>query len=262
VFLAAYVAYCSAAIIGMSGVMSLFFCGVMLANYNHYNLSEEGQQVVRGFLKVLALGASTCVFLYLGIITAMSLYSNTGYVWNLPLVFYTSLLCVLARGVLWLLISPLVNLGRRETLTWPMQLLCWFAGLRGAMAFALSLKLEGPNAPLLITTTLGVCLISTVFCGVLASRLVACLQLKGLSHEDLLSIDERLSMSLASREGANLHVTRRRLPEELNVAWHKFNESVMKPLFGGRARSERAPMVDDGASDHPSVRTSYGFVAR
>eukprot|EP00639_Heterosigma_akashiwo_P037293 CAMPEP_0194713292 /NCGR_PEP_ID=MMETSP0296-20130528/5195_1 /TAXON_ID=39354 /ORGANISM="Heterosigma akashiwo, Strain CCMP2393" /LENGTH=89 /DNA_ID=CAMNT_0039611999 /DNA_START=502 /DNA_END=767 /DNA_ORIENTATION=- len=41
----------------------------------------------------------------------------------------------------------------------------WFAGLRGAIAYALAANMPGPHAELYTTTTLSVVIFTTVVCG-------------------------------------------------------------------------------------------------
>lgn len=42
-FLFAYASYGMGEAIGLSGIMALFFCGIVLSHYNWYNLSRESQ---------------------------------------------------------------------------------------------------------------------------------------------------------------------------------------------------------------------------
>ena len=48
----------------------------------------------------------------------------------------------------------------------------WFAGLRGAIAFALSQSMPGPNKDVYASTTLMVVLITTLVCGSLTEPLL------------------------------------------------------------------------------------------
>jgi solute carrier family 9 (sodium/hydrogen exchanger), member 8 len=81
--------------------------------------------------------------------------------------------------------SAIVNLRRKRRITMPMQIVMWFAGLRGphglffglcivtdvvhvttgAVSFALALSMESPNRAVIITTTLTVVFFTTIVCG-------------------------------------------------------------------------------------------------
>ena len=73
--------------------------------------------------------------------------------------------------------SALANLGRRRKISRNMQILMSFAGLRGAIAFALSLNVDGPNRSLIITTTQSIVIFTTLVCGGLTHPLLGALRL-------------------------------------------------------------------------------------
>ena len=57
------------------------------------------------------------------------------------------------------------NLVRKQKIPWKMQVVIWFAGLRGAIAFALSQNMPGPHKDVYETTTLSIVIFTTVVCG-------------------------------------------------------------------------------------------------
>lgn len=65
-FLFAYGSYALAEAVELSGIMALFFCGIVLAHYNSYNLSETAQVGAEVIFQSLAHVAETFVFLYMG----------------------------------------------------------------------------------------------------------------------------------------------------------------------------------------------------
>ncbi|KAJ0398512.1 hypothetical protein P43SY_004091 [Pythium insidiosum] len=65
-FLYAYGSYALAEVMKLSGIMSLFFCGITMAHYNSYNLSKESQVTAEHIFKSFALTAEFFVFLYMG----------------------------------------------------------------------------------------------------------------------------------------------------------------------------------------------------
>jgi NhaP-type Na+/H+ or K+/H+ antiporter len=89
VALTAYISYFLAEIFSLSGIMSLFFCGVCLAHYNFYNCSVESQDASHLMFKSLAQLCETFVFAFLGITTGISISSSSGVSWDVGLVFLT-----------------------------------------------------------------------------------------------------------------------------------------------------------------------------
>eukprot|EP00968_Pinguiococcus_pyrenoidosus_P017268 scaffold1704_cov246-Pinguiococcus_pyrenoidosus.AAC.8 len=62
-----------------------------------------------------------------------------------------------------------------------MQIVIWFAGLRGAIAFALAQNIPGEHTDLYTTTTLAIVLFTTVVCGGLTEPLLGKMGMK-LQH--------------------------------------------------------------------------------
>ena len=65
-FLFAYGSYSFSEAIELSGIMSLFFCGIILSHYNSYNLSSTSQITAKNIFKSLAVLSEYFVFLYIG----------------------------------------------------------------------------------------------------------------------------------------------------------------------------------------------------
>lgn len=95
-------------------------------------------------------------------------------------------------------LSFLANLGRKKSkkITWRMQIMLVFAGLRGAIAFALALNFRGSSRNVIVTSTLAVVLFSTFVLGSLTAPMVKFLKLQKSPSESettvpLLSLDEK-----------------------------------------------------------------------
>ncbi len=65
-----------------------------------------------------------------------------------------------------------------------MQIVMWFAGLRGAVSFALSLSVSTENRPYIVTTTLTVVVVTTFILGGFTEKLLTCLGLSGAPSID------------------------------------------------------------------------------
>lgn len=66
VLLSAYIAYAMADIMGLSGIMALFFCGVCNSHYGYYNTSEPSKISSKYAFETLAFMAEVFTFAYLG----------------------------------------------------------------------------------------------------------------------------------------------------------------------------------------------------
>eukprot|EP00944_MAST-04C_sp_MAST-4C-sp1_P002505 g2505.t1 len=160
--LTAFGSYALSEAINMSGIMALFFTGITLSHYNFYNLSESSQISSTYVFEAVASFSETIVFAYLG----TTIFSDV-HRWNIWMILFSILACAIARAANTFPLSALVNLKRKVKISRNMQIVIWFAGLRGAVAFALALTLDGTtkNAQYMITTTLCIVLFTTFICG-------------------------------------------------------------------------------------------------
>jgi NhaP-type Na+/H+ or K+/H+ antiporter len=83
------ISYFLAEVAGLSGIMSLFFCGICLAHYNFYNITVESQDASLLMFKSLAQLCETFVFAFLGITTGISISSQSNLQWHAGLIFLT-----------------------------------------------------------------------------------------------------------------------------------------------------------------------------
>lgn len=194
----AYGSYSVAEIIGMSGIVSVFFCGIVMGQYSWYNVSQVCQISVFNSITAFRKLAEIFVYAYVGITMGISFdKSSKWYCWNTQLVFFTLLLCLIARAIIIFPFSFLVNCRRSRKITFSMQLLLWFAGLRGAIAFALALNVgkDVAGRGVIVTTTTFIVFFTTIFCGGLTELILTTLDLKvkqriRLSDRELIDIDD------------------------------------------------------------------------
>jgi len=168
-FLFAYGSYSFSEALGLSGIMALFFCGIVLSHYNSYNLSPTSQITAHNIFKSLAVLSEFFVFLYIG----MGLFTGRYTQINIPFFILCTIFCLIARVFNIFPLSWLANYGRKVSIPWKMQFVMWFAGLRGAIAFALSQNLPGEHRDVYISTTLGIVIFTTIVCGGLTEPMLA-----------------------------------------------------------------------------------------
>jgi sodium/hydrogen exchanger 3 len=149
----AYSSYLIADGVQLSGIVSVLFCGIVMAHYTYNNLSELSKELSANLLSVFAMLTETLVFVYLG----LALFTSES---NIDIVFIVAGIIVIsiARAANIYPLTFLVNLSRpRERwITQKYQFFMWFAGLRGAIAFVLSLDVPTPNGPYMNTTTIAI----------------------------------------------------------------------------------------------------------
>ncbi|XP_055891267.1 sodium/hydrogen exchanger 8-like [Biomphalaria glabrata] len=157
-----YLPYALAEGIHLSGIMAILFCGIVMSHYTHLNLSPVSQITVQQTFRSIAFIAETCVFAYLGLaIFSFKVQVKPAFtIWSIVLI-------LVGRALNIFPLSFLVNFFREHKITRKNQFIMWFSGLRGAVAFALSLhmELEEEKHYIVVTTTLIMVLFTIVFLG-------------------------------------------------------------------------------------------------
>lgn len=155
-----YLPYGLAEGIHLSGIMAILFCGIVMSHYTHLNLSPVTQITVQQTFRTVAFIAETCVFAYLGM-ALFSFHLNV----KPSFVIWSIVLCLGGRAINIFPLCFLVNFFREHKITRNMQFIMWFSGLRGAIAFALSLHMEfsAEKRYILVTTTL-IIVLFTIMC--------------------------------------------------------------------------------------------------
>ncbi|XP_002738222.1 sodium/hydrogen exchanger 8-like, partial [Saccoglossus kowalevskii] len=158
-----YLPYGLAEGIELSGIMAILFCGIVMSHYTHHNLSPVTQITVQQTFRTAAFIAETCIFAYLGlaIFSFKHEFKAAFVIWSIVLVLF-------GRATNIYPLSLIVNRFREHKITRKMQSIMWFSGLRGAIAFALSLHLKFANPEtrhVLVTTTLIIVLFTILILG-------------------------------------------------------------------------------------------------
>lgn len=157
-----YSPYVFAEAIHLSGIMAILFAGILMSHYTHFNLSPVTRITVQQIFRTLSFIAETSVFAYLGL--AIFSFKHS---FKPSLVISSIIMCLLGRACNIFPLSILLNYFREHKITKKMQFIMWFSGLRGAIAFALSLNLPIDNETrhVIITSTLILVLFTTLVLG-------------------------------------------------------------------------------------------------
>lgn len=282
----AYSCYAVAELLHMSGIMALFVCGVMMAHYAWYNVSSITRTTSRHTFHSFAHMAESFLFVYFGISSFFATQSKFNYEWSFSLIFWSVVLCVIGRALNIFPLSALANLGRHKKISFKMQIVMWFAGLRGAISFALALGMESPipGAARFITTTMVIVVITTLGLGGSSTWLLGRMGMLGIEdveegpdptrpaqgaafvfagadgtdmanaeHPRFTYVNQAgerpRTLSTITREGAGTAEAREtNCLKRLNFhrIWTRFDAAYMQPWFGGR----HAPRMVDYSAGH------------
>eukprot|EP00397_Hematodinium_sp_SG-2012_P038841 GEMP01042317.1.p1 GENE.GEMP01042317.1~~GEMP01042317.1.p1 ORF type:complete len:579 (+),score=85.57 GEMP01042317.1:90-1826(+) len=252
-FFVAYLSYAFAQYLDFSGISSVFFCGLVLSKYNWYNLSETARTSSKVSFRTLSIICESLVFCYLGVFATFSI-ATTPYHWNIPLIIASLFLIGLGRALHIFPLTKMLNCMRVETIPMDSQVMMWFSGLRGAVAFALALRLPSigcTHAGNFVTTTIAIVGITTL---VLGSALETIARRLGLIDNpaknnlepmigydtDLAAYDPDgsargvgLTLSASQSLSSSLLTRSRVFPRGLSQRFASWDKRVLQQFFGG-----------------------------
>ena len=179
IFCFGYVAYITAELQHLSGIITLLTSGVVMAQYAWFNLSPQGKQssvVIFQFLGFLAEGF---VFAYLG----LTFFAYRTMPWSYDLIILELCVILIGRGMGTFGLIGLMKCCKYEK-NHPSPISCkelcfiYYAGLiRGAIAFGLVLRInpDFANRSVIVTTCLSLVVFTTIFFGSTVGLLGKCL---------------------------------------------------------------------------------------
>uniref|UniRef100_A0A8C2GVW6 Sodium/hydrogen exchanger n=1 Tax=Cyprinus carpio TaxID=7962 RepID=A0A8C2GVW6_CYPCA len=161
-FLMSWSTFLLAEACGFTGVVAVLFCGITQAHYTYNNLSEESTKRTKQLFEVLHFLAENFIFSYMG----LALFTFQKHVFSPIFIFGAFIAIFIGRALNIYPLSFLINLGRRHKIRGNFQHMMMFAGLRGAMAFALAIRDTATYArQMMFTTTLLIVFFTVWVCG-------------------------------------------------------------------------------------------------
>ncbi|KAK4224756.1 Endosomal/prevacuolar sodium/hydrogen exchanger [Podospora fimiseda] len=191
VVLIAYSTYFFSQAIGMSGIVSLLFCGITLKHYAYFNMSRRTQLTTKYLFQVLSHLSENFIFIYLG----LALFTEKNLVFQ-PLLIIVTVIAVcaarwlavfpLSRGINWFLRYRARRAGNVEAdeLPYSYQAMLFWAGLRGAVGVALSALFTAKETQALQATVLVVVVLTVIIFGGTTARMLEILGIRtGVTDE-------------------------------------------------------------------------------
>ncbi|KAI9297375.1 sodium/hydrogen exchanger [Neoconidiobolus thromboides FSU 785] len=167
VTLLAYGTYFFSNFLSMSGIVSLLFCSIILKHYGYSNMSKESQNTTTSLFKLLAQLSENFCFIYLGIALFTSPVENYSFLLVLCSLFSVCFARYCSTIPLSKVINKIQKMGgnTEEVISHEYQLMLFWAGLRGAVAFALAMEMESTNSSVMRSTILIVVVVTVIFFG-------------------------------------------------------------------------------------------------
>ncbi|XP_057962002.1 sodium/hydrogen exchanger 2-like isoform X2 [Malania oleifera] len=280
--LMAYLSYMLAELLNLSGILTVFFCGIFMSHYTWHNVTESSRITTKHSFATISFIAETFIFLYVGM-DALDIdkwkesHASAGTSAAVSLIMFS--LVLLGRAAF---VFPLANIAnffkRRDNSKIELreQFIMWWAGLiRGAVTIALSYnqfsssrkKKSSQEYALMITSTIIVVLFSTMVFGSITKPLIEAVLLRHKKPTtsdttDFASLEDLRLLFLenggpsgegnsnqSARKASSLQLLIRYPTSTVHYFWRKFDDKYMRPVFGGRGFVPFVPGSPSGAAD-------------
>uniref|UniRef100_A0A8C9UYS1 Sodium/hydrogen exchanger n=1 Tax=Scleropages formosus TaxID=113540 RepID=A0A8C9UYS1_SCLFO len=241
VFVYSYMAYLSAEVFHLSGIMALIACGAVMRPYVEANISHKSHTTIKYFLKMWSSVSETLIFIFLGVSTVAGNHS-----WNWTFVTVTIILCLVSRVLGVVGLTYVINKFRIVKLTTKDQFIVAYGGLRGAIAFSLGYLLDKSHFPMrdMFLTAIITVIFFTVFVqGMTIRPLVDLLAVKK-KQETKRSINEEIHTQfldhlLTGIEDICGHYGHHHWKDKLN----RFNKKYVKKCLIAGERSKEPQLI-------------------
>jgi len=269
ILLLGYCAYPTAEAVHCSGILALFVCAVLMGHYHVHSLSARAHAAVELTLRSVAHLTETFVFMYMG----LDLVAQRGAVDDLfdadlvetlgqrgereasstrLFVLFAVLVVPLARAVV---VPPLVLVancfrGRKRSLSKRETAFLVFAGLRGAIAYALARSSASAHQRTIVAATTAVVLFTTFVLGGTTRLMLGYLGMIATGPAGSSDVERELAAAATApaSEGATHHSHDfamsgvRADGGGLAQQFASFDARVLQPIFGGPAHAPKAAL--------------------
>ncbi|XP_035034471.1 sodium/hydrogen exchanger 6 isoform X1 [Hippoglossus stenolepis] len=220
-FLMSWSTFLLAEACGFTGVVAVLFCGITQAHYTYNNLSPDSQDRTKQLFELLNFLAENFIFSYMG----LTLFSFQSHVFN-PLFIIGAFVAVfLGRAANIYPLSFLLNFGRKNKIGSNFQHAMMFAGLRGAMTFALSIRDTATYArQMMFSTTLLIVFFTVWICGGGTTPMLSFMSIP-------VGVDsDQDNSSSAVLDGSQRRNTKHESAWPFRI-WYNFDRNYLKPLL-------------------------------
>lgn len=220
-FLMSWSTFLLAEACGFTGVVAVLFCGITQAHYTYNNLSRESQDRTKQLFELLNFLAENFIFSYMG----LTLFSFQSHVFN-PLFIIGAFVAVfLGRAANIYPLSFFLNLGRKNKIGYNFQHVMMFAGLRGAMTFALSIRDTATYArQMMFSTTLLIVFFTVWICGGGTTPMLSFMSIP-------VGVDsDQENTNSGALDGSQRRSTKHESAWPFRI-WYNFDRNYLKPLL-------------------------------
>nr|AIA82923.1 NHX1 [Gentiana rigescens] len=262
--LMAYLSYVMSEMFSLSGILTVFFCGIVVSHYTWHNVTQKSKITTKHTFATFSFLAESFIFFYVGM-DALDV-EKWRFVTDSPAksvgVSALLFLFVLVGRASFIfplsLLSNFVRKSKNDKISLKQQVTILWAGLtRGAVSMALAYSqfaksghIQQPGNAILITSTITIVLFSTVVFGLLTKPILKTFLASSVYPDpsEPPSVDSQLLLGDERGSEANKKLRQFHRSSSLQMLftaptymvhyyWRKFDDAVMRRVFGGRGFS-------------------------
>ncbi|KAL0105023.1 hypothetical protein PUN28_016563 [Cardiocondyla obscurior] len=222
----------------LTGVVAVLFCGICQAHYTYNNLSSDSRQRTKQLFELLNFLAENFIFSYIGV----SMFTFPKHHFDPGFIFAGFLCALLGRAANVYPLSFLLNLARKPKISINYQHMLFFAGLRGAMSFALAIRNTVSDArQAMLTTTSLIVILTVILQGGATTQFLSWFnipvgvdeEIEGLSRNGTRNYNSMQDGSLPGGGSTSSGIGGTKPNEKALLAriWGDFDTRYMKPLL-------------------------------
>nr|XP_031831125.1 sodium/hydrogen exchanger 7 isoform X6 [Nomia melanderi] len=209
----------------LTGVVAVLFCGICQAHYTYNNLSPDSRQRTKQLFELLNFLAENFIFSYIGV----SMFTFPKHHFDPGFILSGFLCALLGRAANVYPLSFILNLARKPKISLNYQHMLFFAGLRGAMSFALAIRNTVSDArQAMLTTTSLIVILTVIFQGGATTQFLSWFNIPVGVDEEIEGLSHNGMRSDGSLPGSSAKPNEKAL---LARIWGDFDTRYMKPFL-------------------------------